>query len=163
MIILICKILIILLCVVILAKIVNAFFSKKEYKISFGEALDLTGLPIVTFTQGEHKLNFLLDSGANKSVINSDHLKALRHTPTGEKCTVFGMEGNSVETYFTTIPFTYKNRSYTEEFQVVDLNSAINQVKVESGVNFIGIIGNSFLQKYKYVLDFDENKAYTKK
>lgn len=148
---------------VILAKIVNAFFSKKEYEMSFGEALDLTGLPIVTFTQGEHKLNFLLDSGANKSVINSDHLKALRHAPTGEKCTVFGMEGNSVETYFTTIPFTYKNRSYTEEFQVVDLNSAINQVKVESGVNFIGIIGNSFLQKYKYVLDFDENKAYTKK
>lgn len=148
---------------VILAKIVNAFFSKKEYEMSFGEALDLTGLPIVTFTQGEHKLNFLLDSGANKSVINSDHLKALSHTPTGEKCTVFGMEGNSVETYFTTIPFTYKNRSYTEEFQVVDLNSAINQVKAESGVNFIGIIGNSFLQKYKYVLDFDENKAYTKK
>lgn len=148
---------------VILAKIVNTFFGKKEYEMSFGEALDLTGLPIVTFTQGEHKLNFLLDSGANKSVINSDHLKALRHTSTGEKCTVFGMEGNSVETYFTTIPFTYKNRSYTEEFQVVDLNSAITQVKVESGVNFIGIIGNSFLQKYKYVLDFDENKAYTKK
>jgi hypothetical protein len=73
------------------------------------------------------------------------------------------MEGNSVETYFTTIPFTYKNRSYTEEFQVVDLNSAITQVKAESGVNFIGIIGNSFLQKYKYILDFDENKAYTKK
>lgn len=163
MIILICKILIVLLCVVILAKIVNAFFDKKKYEMSFGEALNLTGLPIVTFTQGEHKLNFLLDSGANKSVINSDHLKALRHTPTGEKCAVFGMEGNSVETYFTTIPFTYKNRSYTEEFQVVDLNSAITQVKAESGVNFIGIIGNSFLQKYKYVLDFAENKAYTKK
>lgn len=148
---------------VILAKIVNALFDKKKYEMSFGEALDLTGLPIVTFTQGEHKLNFLLDSGANKSVINSDHLKALKHTPTGEKCAVFGMEGNSVETYFTTIPFTYKNKSYTEEFQVVDLNSAINRVKAESGVNFIGIIGNSFLQKYKYVLDFDENKAYTKK
>lgn len=146
-----------------MAKIVNALFNKKKYEMSFGEALDLTGLPIVTFTQGEHKLNFLLDSGANKSVINSDHLKALRHTPTGEMCSVFGMEGNSVETYFTTIPFTYKNRSYTEEFQVVDLNSAINQVKSESGVNFIGIIGNSFLQKYKYILDFDENKAYSKK
>jgi hypothetical protein len=157
------KILLLLICVAIVAFIVDGLSNKKESEMSFGEALDLTGLPIVTFTQGEHKLNFLLDSGANKSVINSDHLKALRHTPTGEKCTVFGMEGNSVETYFTTIPFTYKNRSYTEEFQVVDLNSAINQVKAESGVNFIGIIGNSFLQKYKYVLDFDENKAYTKK
>ena len=157
------KILILLICVAIVAFTVDILFKKKESEMSFGEALDLTGLPIVTFTQGEHKLNFLLDSGANKSVINSDHLKALRHTPTGEKCTVFGMEGNSVETYFTTIPFTYKNKSYTEEFQVVDLNSAINQVKAESGVNFIGIIGNSFLQKYKYVLDFDENKAYTKK
>lgn len=157
------KILLLLICVAIVAFIVDGLFNKKESEMSFGEALDLTGLPIVTFTQGEHKLNFLLDSGANKSAINSDHLKALRHTPTGEKCAVFGMEGNSVETYFTTIPFTYKNRSYTEEFQVVDLNSAINQVKTESGVNFIGIIGNSFLQKYKYALDFDENKAYTKK
>lgn len=157
------KILLLLICVAIVAFIVDGLFNNKESEMSFGEVLDLTGLPIVTFTQGEHKLNFLLDSGANKSVINSDHLKALRHTPTGEKCAVFGMEGNSVETYFTTIPFTYKNRSYTEEFQVVDLNSAINQVKAESGVNFIGIIGNSFLQKYKYVLDFDENKAYSKK
>ena len=157
------KILLLLICVAIVAFIVDGLFNKKESEMSFGEALDLTGLPIVTFTQGEHKLNFLLDSGANKSVINSDHLKALRHTPTGEKCAVFGMEGNSVETYFTTIPFTYKNRSYTEEFQVVDLNSAINQVKAESGVNFIGIIGNSFLQKYKYILNFAENKAYSKK
>lgn len=157
------KILLLLICVAIVAFIVDGLFNNKESEMSFGEALDLTGLPIVTFTQGEHKLNFLLDSGANKSAINSDHLKALRHTPTGEKDTVFGMEGNSVETYFTTIPFTYKNRSYTEEFMVVDLNSAINQVKAESGVNFIGVIGNSFLQKYKYVLDFDENKAYSKK
>lgn len=148
---------------VILAKIVNTFFGKKKYEMSFGEALDLTGLPIVTFTQGEHKLNFLLDSGANKSVINSDHLKALRHTLTGNKCMLCGMEGNSVETYYTTIPFTYKNKSYTEEFQVVDLNSLISQVKAESGVNFIGVVGNSFLQKYKYILDFAENKAYSKK
>ena len=157
------KIVLLLIFVCLLAMLVNIIFNKKGSEMSFGEALDLTGLPIVTFTQGENKLNFLLDTGANKSVINSDHLRALRHTPTGEKCAVFGMEGNSVETYFTTIPFTYKNKSYTEEFQVVDLSSAIAQVKAESGVNFIGIIGNSFLQKYKYVLDFDENKAYTKK
>ena len=68
---------------------VNGLFKKKESEMSFGEALDLTGLPIVTFTQGEHKLNFLLDSGANKSVINSDHLKALRHTPTGENVSIW--------------------------------------------------------------------------
>lgn len=160
---LICKILIILLCVVIIANIVNTFFDKKKHEMSFAEALDLTGLPIVTFTQGDTKLNFLLDSGANISVISTNHIKALRHTPTGVEGEVFGMEGNIVETYFTTIPFTYKGKSYIEDFQVVDLSSAIEQVKQESGVNFIGIIGNSFLQKYKYILDFAENKAYTKK
>ena len=76
------------ICVAIIAFYLSmAYLIRKKVEMSFGEALDLTGLPIVTFTQGEHKLNFLLDSGANKSVINSDHLKALpRHTPTGNKC-----------------------------------------------------------------------------
>lgn len=163
MVILICKILIILLCTIIIAKLVNHFFNKKKSEMSFAEAINLTGLPIVTFIQGENKLNFLLDSGANRSVISADYIKAIKHTPTGEECKIFGMEGNAVETYFTTVPFTYKGRSYTEDFQVVDLSSAIAQVKQESGVNFIGIIGNSFLQKYKYILDFAENKAYSKK
>ena len=64
------------------------------------------------------------------------------------------MEGNSVETYYTTIPFTYKNKSYASRripgsrFKFL----FISQVKAESGVNLVGVVGNSFLQKYKYIL-----------
>ena len=45
--------------------------------MSFREALDLVGLPIVTFYQGDKKLNFLLDTGANLSVINKAALESV--------------------------------------------------------------------------------------
>ena len=42
------------------------------------------------------------------------------------------------------------------------MQNTIDQVKAESGVNMVGIIGNEFFRKYKYVLDFDELVAYSK-
>ena len=54
-------------------------------------------------------------------------------------------------------------RNYSEDFQVLDIQNAIDQVKSESGVNMIGILGSEFFRKYKYILDFNELVAYSKK
>ena len=63
--------LVILLIVGTFAIVVNGIedHNRKE-SMSFREAIDLVGLPIVTFYQGDRKYNFLLDTGANLSVIN---------------------------------------------------------------------------------------------
>lgn len=156
--------LIILVLIVISAIIINGVEDcNKKDAMSFREAMDLTSLPIVTFYQGDKKFNFLLDTGATLSVINQAVLESITHTTTDRAGELFGVDGVKREVSYTSINLTYKNKEYIEEFQVLDMQEAIDQVKAESGVNMVGIIGSEFFRKYKYVLDFDELVAYSKK
>lgn len=156
--------LVILLIVGTFAIVVNGIedHNRKE-SMSFREAIDLVGLPIVTFYQGDRKYNFLLDTGANLSVINQATLENIEHTLLEKTGNLYGVDGINREVSFATVDLVYKSNSYTEEFQVLDMQNTIDQVKAESGVNMVGIIGNEFFRKYKYVLDFDELVAYSKK
>lgn len=155
--------LIILILIVISAIIINGVEDcNRKDAMSFREAMDLTSLPIVTFYQGDKKFNFLLDTGATLSVINQAVLESITHTTTDRVGELFGVDGVKREVSYTSINLTYKNKEYTEEFQVLDMQEAIDQVKAESGVNMVGIIGSEFFRKYKYVLDFDELVAYSK-
>ena len=61
------------------------------------------------------------------------------------------------------MPIVYKDKEYQEDFQVIDLSKAFGVIKSESGVNLHGILGNSFFQKYKYVINFDELIVYSLK
>lgn len=156
--------LIILVLIVISAIIINDVEDcNRKDAMSFREAMDLTSLPIVTFYQGDKKFNFLLDTGATLSIINQAALESITHTTTNETGELYGVDGVKREVSYASINLAYKNKDYTEEFQVLDMQEAINQVKAESGVNMVGIIGSEFFRKYKYILDFDELVAYSKK
>lgn len=156
--------LLILVLIVISAIIINGVEDcNRKDAMSFREAMDLTNLPIVTFYQGDKKFNFLLDTGATLSVINQAALESITHTTTNETGELFGVDGVKREVSYASINLAYKNKAYTEEFQVLDMQEAIDQVKAESGVNMVGIIGSEFFRKYKYILDFDELVAYSKK
>jgi hypothetical protein len=143
------------------------FLNKKEEKnkehMSFREAMDLTNLPIVTFYQGNNKFNFLLDTGSTLSVINKDSLSSMIHHKSNKTGDLFGVDGVKREVSYASINLVYKEHTYKEEFQVLDMQEAINQIKADSGVNMIGIIGSEFFRKYKYILDFNELIAYSKK
>lgn len=134
----------------------------KKSQMSFREAMDLVGLPIVTFYQGDKKLNFLLDTGSNLSVINEAALESIEHKTLDRKGSLYGVDGIKRETSFASINLVYKSNEYIEEFQVTNMQAAIDEIKAESGVNMIGIIGNDFFRRYKYILDFDELIAYSK-
>ena len=134
--------------------------NKKQ--VSFKEALDLTGLPIVTFKQEENKINLLLDTGSSKSVILPSILNVFKHEKLNEEGVVYGMEGNIIETVFVSIDFILNNTNYSEKFQVVDMSSAFNSLKQDTGVTIHGILGNSFFEKYGYVIDYKDYIAYTK-
>jgi len=135
---------------------------QKNTAMDFRRGLELADLPIVTFYQGDIKLNFLLDTGANYSVINSSTLNSINYTPSKHTSTVYGLEGKSQKASFAIIEFTYRNNKYDDSFQVIDMSNAFDNIKKESGVTLHGIIGNSFMQRFKYVLDFDEMIAYSK-
>lgn len=136
--------------------------SPKYDRISFKESLDLTDLPIITFMVGDKKCNFMLDTGANFSIINASVLDDILHTKTNEVGKIFGLEGKDQEVHYVTLNLSYKNTEYTEKMQAVAMDAAFNSVKQESGVTLHGILGNAFFQKYKYILDFNELVAYSK-
>jgi hypothetical protein len=131
-------------------------------QVSFREAYDLTGLPIVTFKQGKNKINLLIDTGSTKSVILPSILKHLEYQELNEEGTIFGMEGNIINTSYVNINFKLYNNDYEETFQVVDMSSAFNAIKQDTGVTIHGILGNSFFENYGYVIDFKDFIAYSK-
>nr|UVN09405.1 MAG: aspartyl protease [Bacteriophage sp.] len=157
-----------LLAVIILAVIINGVDDycrqRKRVNMSFKEAMDLVELPVVTFYNGDKKLNFLLDTGSNISQINSSVLPLLDHKKVEEKnMDVTGIEGSKVNTEFCEMTITYKGQEFVGEFCIHDLDDAFAIVKEESGVQIHGILGSLFFQKYKYVFDFESFIAYSKK
>ena len=161
------KIVIALVLIALLCVIINGI--EKYCKVhntsvmSFKESMDLTELPIVTFYNNGNKLNFLLDTGANTSVINHSALSSTSYKKEEGTGTLFGMEGNKIEVCYVTIPLEYKDKVYEDHFQVVDMSQSFNQIKSESGVTLHGVLGSMFFQKYQYVLDFKSLIAYSKK
>ena len=154
----------ILACALIIvgAELIRRYSKKYKRAISFRESLDLTGLPVITFSQGNTKFNFLFDTGATNSVINTVVLDYLKHTVIeGAECEVYGIEGSIQKVNFVNIKFE-RDLTYEDNFQVVDMSSAFDQVKAETGVTVHGILGNTFFQKYKYIIDYVDMVVYSK-
>ena len=136
---------------------------RNNRKMSFREAMDLAEMPVVTFYQGDKKFNFLLDTGSNLSHISKEAVKKIKGTTVDAKAEVSGIgKGSTSAVCRTTL--SYKDSDYNIDLCVTDhLTDAFAAIKKETGVQVHGLIGNQFFQKYKYVLDFKELVAYSKK
>ena len=143
--------------------ILNWFKTKKKTCIDFSAGFNLTDLPIVTFTQGNEKLNFLLDTGSNKSLINASIVNKLNHVPLKSDSTMFGVDGNYTKVEMTVISIFYKGEEYANDFMISDLDKPFSNIKKESGVTIHGILGNNFFVRNKSILNFEEMKAYFQK
>lgn len=135
---------------------------KKSSEISFREAMDLAELPVITFYNGDKKINFLLDTGSNISYLNESIVSSLVTESTGETSNIIGIEGNKVNCKICKMIIRRKNQEFEEEFSIADLDKAFSIVKKESGVQIHGILGSRFFEKYKYVLDFKDYIAYVR-
>lgn len=140
-------------------------FENREYKqnvMSFKEALDLIELPVVTFYQGDKKLNFILDTGCTMNIIEEKVVKQLQSTESDVKTVMTGI--GCVEQKLDTVKLKiqYKDNDFNDLFQVRDMKDTFTMIKQNYGVTLHGLIGSGFMQKYKYVLDFKEMIAYSK-
>jgi predicted aspartyl protease len=159
---------VIIICVIILiitAAIITGILAgikKKNSEISFREAMDLAELPVITFYNGDRKINFLLDTGSNISYLNKSIVSSLVVESTGEESNIIGIEGNKVNCKICKMIIKRKNQEFEEEFSIADLDKAFRIVKEESGVQIHGILGSRFFEKYKYVLDFKDYIAYVR-
>lgn len=155
--------------VVIFAVIINGVedYYKQEknrsVNMSFREALDLTGIPVVTFNVADKKLNFLLDTGSDLSHINKPLLPLLDCEELTDTIDIIGAGGNIQSSGYCNITLVYKDQTFVDKFYINDLEEAFSYVKKETGVQIHGILGSAFFTKYQYILDFDNFIAYPKK
>lgn len=158
--IIICAIILIITAAIITG--ILAGIKKKNSEISFKEAMDLVELPVITFYNGDRKINFLLDTGSNISYLNKSIVSSLVVESTGEESNIIGIEGNKVNCKICKMIIRRKNQKFEEEFSIADLDKAFRIVREESGVQIHGILGSRFFEKYKYVLDFKDYIAYVR-
>lgn len=158
--------------IIISILIVSAFcyysFKTPEHrnKMSFKESSDLVGLPIVTFYINNIKLHFLLDTGADRSLVNSEIIESIPHTKQDLHCELVDAGGHSMDSQYSTITVYYNGKSYEGDFMIADLSALSDAIDLRvkgKQVVIAGVIGNDFFRKYQYVLDFQKLVAYSKK
>lgn len=150
---------------IIIAVISNKFIKYKEFqekKISFFESLKLCGLPVITLTSNDVDVNFLLDTGANKSFIDINVVNDLMSCKIeGKNAYVSGINDSKSETELYDIVLSYKNILFENKFHAFDFSKSFGKVDKMYGVKINGIIGSDFLNKYKYVIDYKGHIAYS--
>ena len=143
-------------------KIIHKFLNIHPDAMSFQNSMDRAELPVVTFRQGDKKINFLLDTGSNNCVIDSNILKSIDHKMLDVETNILGLEGNAQKTGVCTIKMSYKDKEYEYPYVIQDMSAAFDSIKKETGVTVNGMLGSKFFNEFKYVLDFDELIAYSK-
>ena len=105
----------------------------------------------------------LLDTGANISIIDKELSSTINTKETPRVSKITGIGGSVKDVAIVDIILQYKNNTFEDGFQVTDMSSTFSAIKNATGVTIHGIIGNKFMQKYKYILDFDKMIAYSRK
>lgn len=156
-------VLILEVCILGVSVLIERRRSNKHNRISFKETLALTDLPIVTFYNNGNKLHFVLDTGSNRSVINSRELVNCKYRKLDGSNTLHGMDGVLREVTNVAMPLEYNGNEYMDIFQVTDMSPSFDSWTSDTGITIHGIIGNTFFTKYRSLIDFDELAFYTKK
>lgn len=137
-------------------------YKRYKYKFSFEDTMNKSDLPIVSFTQNNKCFKFLVDSGASISVLNSTSLPNIEYQciESEEKQEVYGIDGNKRSVSLVGIRLFSQNHKFVEIFQVCDI-PALEHIKKDDGIDVVGILGNSFLKRYSFIIDFAKLAAYS--
>lgn len=159
------KIILVLVIVAFIAVVINGVEDYNSHnrtnKLSFKESIDSLTIPIVTLFNNDKAFNFVVDTGANYSVINAEYLKLFdAKILKGITGKVYGINGDPQDVYYARIQLSQYNDNFVEEFQVFDIQSMCDNLKEENGVEIAGILGSSFFQRYKFIIDFNELNMY---
>lgn len=163
------EIIIILCAIVVIAWVANkegVGYKKSESNnvISIKESLDLCNLPIITFTNNGNKYNFVLDSGSSESHTSKSVIDTMISTDSDNTMSIIGFAGNHEVNPSKVVELEYKDMIFTTNLYVSEgLDVTFKNLKESMGVTLHGIIGNDFLVKNGYILDFYNAIAYTKK
>lgn len=132
----------------------NLITVNKTYK-RFKKEFDKAGLIISEFEIDGEKHNFLIDTGAQNSVIDKRIAKNINNKIKSQFC---GVDGEYIDNEVADVIFKINGKEYKEIVNVTNLKKLIHNIKHESGVEIAGIIGCDFLSKFNFTIDFKNKK-----
>lgn len=119
-----------------------------------------TCVPIVEFTSGKTKLNFILDSGSEHGVLFSEIPGNIFVHKTNKCSDIRSIAGQTDLCPIVEVLLDYEGHECEAEMlvvkkgQEVDLNGII-----ETPVH--GLLGTNFMKKYGFVIDFAKGEAFS--
>ena len=137
--------------------------NKTFLSLSFSKGFTCPNIPIVTFTQGDKELNFILDTGSDDNVINRSALDYIDHEMIEHDGTLAGV-GGVFKVEACNIPFQYEGENFVAKFLIADhLQQAFDDIRKAHAIPLHGLIGSKFLYNNNIVLDFNNLTAYNNK
>lgn len=118
--------------------------------------LSHTGLPLLIVKAQVKNLCFLLDTGSNINVLDKRVAEFFQLSGGTAQQQQFGIDGTLQTTDVVEMTFSLEEREYKADFSVMDLSSAFGKVEEESGIQIHGLLGCSFMEQQKWVLDFEK-------
>lgn len=143
---------------------------EERAEISIRESIYYTKMPLLPIElESNQRVNFILDSASNVSHINESDLALFDYKNTQDTQSIMGIEGNLQDVGKVVLKFSYKNNNFEAEACKSDLSRTFNNFSEEikrlygTDIKVVGLLGNDFLTKYGYVLDFNDLIVYKKK
>ena len=134
---------------------------ERQLKISIEDTIGKTGLPIVSFHQNDKHFDFIIDTGAEYSVINSTSLNELIYVELDSGGVIYGIEGNKKDTSSVGVVLFIDDYEFTEVFQITDI-PGIEVINNLYNIKVVGILGSRFLARYKFIIDYKKLYIYGK-
>lgn len=129
---------------------------RQNKKISLQQCLIRIGLPFIIIKAQAKNLCFLLDTGSNINVLDRRVAEFFQLSSGTVQRQQFGIDGTLQTTDVVKLTFSLEEREYKADFSVMDLSSAFGKVEEESGIQIHGLLGCSFMEQQKWVLDFEK-------
>ena len=117
--------------------------------------LSHTGLPLLIVKAQAKNLCFLLDTGSNINVLDKRVAEFFQLSGRTTQQQQFGIDGTLQTTDVVEMTFSLEEREYKADFSVMDLSSAFGKVEDETGIQIHGLLGCSFMEQQKWILDFE--------
>ena len=124
-------------------------------KILLQQSLIQVGLPLLIVKAQAKNLCFLLDTGSNINVLDKRVAEFFQLSGGTAQQQQFGIDGTLQTTDVVKLTFSLEEREYKADFSVMDLSSAFGKVEDETGIQIHGLLGCSFMEQQKWILDFE--------
>ena len=138
----------ILLLAIIIGFIVNIYENsiwKKTLIKCNGES------PILCCKQNGSPINFIVDTGANLSVIDKNIVDKYFYVLNNNKKEIQGV-GCKLIAPTCTLHFNYKHELYHQEFGITDLHTTFDEQSKKRGIPIHGILGCDFLNNNNFTI-----------